>query len=708
MMSNVCLNCNKDKYIPVLSSAAKGIISQKLFFGEGFQGVGKACNELAKRARRLMDLPLEIGKAKENENKDKVFAGEIITAGYGVVELESTYNESRVAQMTKTIKEYTATESPIQKSVSKIINISSLVLTAIILFVVARGFIVHDSYIQIVNNIGALASVVIPQGLVVITTLLFAFGAASYSSKHVLFQEINATEKLGRIKNLCMDKTGTLTNNELKLEKLYPGDGYTEDMAKELTMLYINGSGDSSKTINAMESIITNKEFSQKVIKSFPFSSWRQYGGVYFEDKGKKSTVFLGPPDVLLKRVSNQTQNTWLKNITEEHAKKGERVLCVAISHDENFVEDINNTDLSVVAVYVLSAGLREGIQDSIKFFQDRGIIIRIITGDNPETAMYVATSAGVNNPQLVITGDKLKEWSDEDYLNKSKEFSIFARIIPEQKVKIIEALKKDGFTAMVGDGANDALAIKKADLGIAMFDGVPATRRLAGVILMNNSFAALPGAVKLADSFISNIEILASLFLNQALVGTFFFVLISAFGYAYPILPLNVTVTNYFTIGIPGTLIAYWALRPEGLIKPASTESFMKNVLPFPLYSSIIAAIAMMCIFMMTPQSIRLMDSNMIVLSSLIVCGFIFFISTPKVYLGFISKLKKIHFASLFVFEAILLWVLLKIPFVIRFFSLREVNISTNAYEAMTLVIVGYIVFQIILTNYFSKKLAK
>ena len=654
-----------------------------------------------------MSSALITGESDSSTKKDgdKLFAGEIVTAGTAVVQLESTYTESRVAQMTKTIKEYTATESPIQKSVSKIINVSSLVLTAIILFVVVRGFMVSDSYIEIVNNIGALASVVIPQGLVVITTLLFAFGAASYSSKHVLFQEINATEKLGRIKNLCMDKTGTLTNNELKLEKLYTTDGYTEDQAKELTMLYIKGSGDSSKTINAIESIISNTEFSQKILKSFPFSSWRQYGGVYFEDKEKKATVFLGPPDVLLKRVSDQAQNDWLKNITEEHAKKGERVLCVAISIDQNFVEDINTTDLSVVAVYVLSAGLREGIQDSIKFFQDRGVTIRIITGDNPETAMYVATAAGVKNPELVITGDKLKEWSDEDYLNKSNQFSIFARIIPEQKVKIIEALKKDGFTAMVGDGANDALAIKKADLGIAMFDGVPATRRLAGVILMNNSFAALPGAVMLADSFISNIEILASLFLYQALIGAFFFIFVSIFGYSFPILPLNITVTNYFTIGIPGTLIAYWALRPEGIIKPASTESFIKNVLPFPFYSSIVAAIAMICIFMALPQSIRVMDSNMIVLESLIICGFVFFIFTPKVYLGLVSNLKKLHFLLLFVFEAVLLWVLLKIPFVLRFFSLREVSVSSNVYEIMGLVMVGYVVVQYLLARYFFAK---
>jgi cation-transporting ATPase E len=636
---------------------------------------------------------------------DKVLAGEIVTAGFGVVLLESTYTESRISQMTNTIKEYTATQSPIQNSVSKIINISSLVLTAIILFVATRGFIVGDSYITIVNNIGALASVVIPQGLVVITTLLFAFGAASYSDKHVLFQEINATEKLGRIKYLCMDKTGTLTNNQLTFEKMYIRDGYDKDIANELTMMYILGSGDSSKTVEAIKKNISNQNFSQKVLKSFPFSSWRGYGGVYFEEEGKNSTIFLGPPEVFLRRVSDASEAKWLKEITDAHTKAGNRVLCFAQSIESDYIEDINNAKLTVVAVYAFSSGLREGIGDSINFFQDRGVVIRIITGDNPETAVSVACSAGVSNCEKVITGFDMKDWTDDDYKNKIKNYFIFARIIPEQKVKIIDTLKKEGFTAMVGDGANDALAIKKADLGIAMFDGVPATRKLAGVILMNNSFTALPGAVALADSFILNIQILASLFLYQALIGTFFFVFISLFGYSYPILPLNITVTNYFTIGIPGMLIAYWALRPDGVIKAASTESFIKKVLPFPLISSILGSILMMVVFLLMPHSVRVMDTNIITLISLILCGFVFFVCTPKVYQGIFSKTKKIHFLILLIAECVLFFVLTKIPFVVKFFSLKEVSISMNTYEVMGLVVVLYVALQYGVTRYFAKK---
>ncbi|MEI6316704.1 MAG: HAD-IC family P-type ATPase [bacterium] len=639
---------------------------------------------------------------------DTLFAGEIVTAGSGTVLLESTFNESKIAQMTNAIKKYSGSQSPIQESISKIIKISGFVLTAIIFFVVGRGYAIHQSNIEIVNNIGALASMVIPQGLVVITTLLFAFGAASYSSKHVLFQEINATEKLGRIKNLCMDKTGTLTSSHLVVEKIFTNEKYTEEEAKKLTHIYINGSGDVSKTVNAIAEFVDHVETNPVVLNTVPFSSWRGFGSIFLDYNGAKTNIFLGPPEVFLKRVSDTAQASWLQKITEEYTQKGDRVLCLASAVSDTFLETIEHIDLSIIAIYVLSSSLREGIRESIDFFQKRGVAIRIITGDNPETAVSVARAAGVNNPEQVITGDMLKTWTDDDYLKNSKTYSIFARILPEQKVKIIDALKQDGFTAMVGDGANDALAIKKADLGIAMFDGVPATRRLAGVILMNNSFAALPGAVELADSFICNIEILGSLFLNQALIGTFFFIFVSVFGYAYPILPLNITVTNYFTIGIPGMLIAYWALNPSGKIGKETTDSFIKKVLPFPLFSAILQASMMISIFMILPASVRVMDSNMFVLYALIISGFIFFVCTPRVYLGFISRIQKIHFLILFACESILLYILLHIPFVVKFFSLKNVILEIGKYQTMFYIVVGYLVLQYIFTMFFVKYFTK
>ncbi len=659
---------------------------------------------------------LEVSKALITGESDSFFkkggeellAGELIIAGFGIIEVKSEYEKSRLAGMTKNIKALSTKESPIQKSVGVIIKYSGFVLAGVILLVLFRGYIKGESAVSIVNQIGALASAIIPQGLVVITTLMFAFGAASYSSRKVLFQEINATEKLGRIKNLCMDKTGTLTDTALKVENMHVGENFKDQDVKALTGLYIRGSGDSSKTVDTLSDYVGDPDSYADILQSIPFSSERQYGVVRIKKNGDEMNIFLGPPEIFMLRISDSKEKEILEKIVLENTKEGKRVISLFASSDAVFPRDLKEVNLSVVVSFVITAELRVGIRDAISFFQERDVKIRVITGDNPETAVFVARSAGIKESEKVITGKELDSWTEEDYKNSTKEYRVFARIVPEQKVKIIEALKLDGFTAMVGDGANDALAIKNSDLGIAMFDGVPATRRLASVILMNNSFTALPGAVTLADHFICNIEMLASLFMNQSFLGFFLFVVIGILGYSFPLLPLNITVTNYFVIGLPGVLISYWALKSLEKIKPSNTKSFIKKVLPFPAISSVLQAIFISIVFLLNPLYLRMNGSNITVIIFIIIFGFIFFFSAPKIYLGFFSKLQRNHFVYLFIVEILLLTLILKLNFAIKFFSLRTINfseISNVGYMVMSLVILGFIFAQYRISKYFQSK---
>jgi|GEM_PF-430496 len=637
----------------------------------------------------------------------KVEAGDVVTAGTGILDVQSAFRDSKIYKMMEEAKKYSASPSPIQQAINKVIKYTGYMLLAVIVFVVCRGLITHEAAVKIVLNVGALASTIIPQGLVVITTLLFAFGASSYSKRNVLFQEINATEKLGRIKNLCLDKTGTLTENFLTVEDLYIREGISREEAFWLTDMYILGSGDSSQTIVAVKkhigeqsvksssNVVTdNSSHNSKILGALPFSSWRQYGVVEVDshDSGQagiRTSVFVGPPDIFLAYISDSGDKKWLENILAKYKGSGKRLLCVAKSSyrveqksglpDRDLPRELTGIDLSVVSIFVLQSALREGISKAIKFFQDRGIHLRIISGDNMDTVQTVAASAGVKNTGAAVTGKDIERWLDEEkrgisnFDKKVGENTIFARIIPEQKVKIIESLKKNGFTAMVGDGANDVLAIKKADLGIAMFDGVSAARRLAGVILMKNSFTDLPGAVELADNFIRNIEIFAGIFINQSFLGLFFFILISSFGYPYPLTPLNITLINYFAVGIPGMLIGYWAIRPSGKILPASTESFLSKVLPFVIWCSIIEAIGVAVVFALSPTYLKLAGSNTLVALAFIVCGFIFFALAPKVYRGVQTNKEKLHLLYLAIFEIVALLILLKIPLIVRFFDVTK-----------------------------------
>ncbi|MES2023516.1 MAG: HAD-IC family P-type ATPase [Patescibacteria group bacterium] len=605
---------------------------------------------------------------------DKVIAGAIITSGFGIAEAQEIFHQSRLSVIAEDVKKYAASPSSIQRATTNVIKYSGYILLIVILFVISRGVLMHASRLEIVNNIGALASTIVPQGLVVVLTLLFAIGAASYSRKNVLFQEINATEKLGRIKNLCMDKTGTLTDNVLVVEDMHVLKEFRDTDAEALVFSYILGSGDSSQTILAVKKYLESKNDNLnnkkiEVVSALPFSSWRQYGAVEIMGDMGKQAVFVGTPELFLNSISGVEEKKLLQKIVLENARAGKRVLCVAHSSDAELPKDLSNTSLSMVAIFVFKNTFRQGINDAVKFFQNRGVRIRILSGDNPATVCRVAEDVGVNCAGDMVTGEEMAKWSEKDFENQAHKYTIFAQILPEQKVKLIEAFKKDGFTAMVGDGVNDALAMKKADLGIAMFDGVPVTRQLAGVILMTNSFADLPGAVELADHFIRSIEISSGTYINQSFAGLLFFVVISIFGYAFPFTPLNITFMNYFTVGLPGILIAYWALRPMGKILPKNNKSFLGRIMPLVIYCGIIEAIGVSFIYILSLQYIK--NSSTLAGLSFILFGFVFLFFAVKTYCGSITKREVFQLLLLVLFELVIIYLAIHISFIIKFFNI-------------------------------------
>lgn len=634
---------------------------------------------------------------------DHLLAGSVVTAGVGIIQTEAVFHESRIARMTQGIKKYTIKFSPIQKAINLVIKKSGYVLAGVIVFVLIRAWIVHEPAIRIIKNVGALTSALVPVGLFFAVTLFFAYGAAHLFRRHVLLQEVNATEKLGRIKNLCLDKTGTLTENIPVVENIFIPPGADMALAKYLTSAYITGSGDNSQTILAVKKFV-DQRYTGEVTASLSFSSWRKYGAVCLE--GQK-LIFGGAPDIFLPHITNREHKKWLQSFLDEQAEVGKRVWCLVEASGKEIPADLVGVDFSVMAVYVFYNNLREGIKETISFFQNRGINIRIISGDNPRTVRAVARLAGVANTDKIITGQELEAWTKADYENQAKQYSIFARIVPEQKEKIIDALRLDGFTAMVGDGANDALAIKKADLGIAMFDGAKAVRQLAAIVLTNNSFTALPGGVALADSIIRNVEIFASIFINLSFVNFFIFLGVSLFGYDFPLTPLNISLINYFTVGFPGMLISYWTIMARNTTEPLSHKPFLKKILPFVNYSAILQALFIIGIFFLGPESARLAESNILVVLASIVAGFIFFIFTPYVYRGLVTRAQKIQILGLGMVEIVLVWLTLKIPYVTTFFD------TTNKVPAFSpvsaIIILGLfcllVYLQYLLAKYFAEK---
>jgi cation-transporting ATPase E len=639
-------------------------------------------------------------KAYLKKPGDKILAGSVVTSGSGVEDVEKIFAESRIAIMTKSVKKYSLIQSPIQYSINTVIKYMGYVLLLIILFVGVRGFLINESTVNIIQNIGALTSVLLPQGMVVVITLLFSYGAAHLYRRQVLLQEANATEKLGRIKNLCMDKTGTLTGNDLTVEHFYIAPGVDENYAKESIAAYIKITEDVSQTINVIKKRFSNV-YAGTIIDDLTFSSSRQFGAVHMKDSFGERVMLAGAPDVFLPYFSIAQDKEWVQRYIDTEARIGKRILCFAQSTTNVLPTDLSGITLSPLSLIVINHNLREGVIEAVKFFQDRGVVIRIISGDNPETVQAVARAAGVSTPQSVIIGAELETWTATDFLEKAHTYTVFARIKPEQKEKIIEALKQDGFTAMIGDGANDALAIKKADLGIAMFDGAQATRQIASVVLVKNSFTDLPNGVKLADSIIQNIEICAALFFNGAFLGFFFFILLTVFGYSFPFTPLNITFLTYFTIGLPVTLIFYWVIRPVHAHVTKPDTSFLRRVIPFALASAIPQSIVTAIAFYSSLENVKIHAPTTLVVLSFIVVGVVFFMHTPSVYSGPMTKNQKIQFYGLVFVECISVIVLINIPFVTSFYNLTIPSLR-EVIELVPLVLL-YVLVQYVLARRFS-----
>ncbi|MEI7720080.1 MAG: HAD-IC family P-type ATPase [bacterium] len=609
---------------------------------------------------------------------DSVLAGSIITSGSGTLVAENAFAESRIVQMTQSIKKYVLILSPIQSAINLVITYTSYLLLLVILFVTVWGTMVHESTIAIIQNIGALTSMLLPQGMVVIVTLLFSYGAAHMYRKNVLLQEINATEKFGRIKNLCMDKTGTLTSAELVVERLHLPPGVDEVYARDSARGYIKGTGDSSQTIETIKKEM-GEVYAGEVVEDLPFSSSRQFGVARIKDVHGERLVLAGGPEVFLPHILSESEKKWMQNLIDTEAPAGKRLLCFVLASTGPLPKELVGLGLSVSAVFTLSHTLREGVAEAVQFFQNRGVVIRIISGDNPKTVAAVALQAGVRGTEAVITGVELEGWSDADYVQRVPGYTLFARIKPEQKEKIIEGLKQSGFTAMIGDGANDALAIKKADLGIAMFDGAQATRQVAGVVLVKNSFSDLPNGVKLADNIIQNIELCASLFFNQVFLGFFFFVLLALFDYPSPFTPLNITFINYFTVGLPGLLIFYWIIRPVHARVVPQDKSFLRQVMPFALLSALPQTLVAGVAFYMSLEHAQQHGPTSLVVLACIIVGIIFFMVAPKVYGGPMTGTQVRQLSVLAVFEVVLIVALLKIPLVTEFYNLKAPSLHST-----------------------------
>lgn len=525
--------------------------------------------------------------------KDTVYASSTVTAGTAAFTVTATGGDTRAGIITQQLKQYAPELTPLQKTLARLITgltIFAIFISALIFFAYSK---LDFGINVIIKTITSAGTVIIPEGLILGSTVLLAYGSLRLARAKVLPQKLSAIEAMALVQVLCTDKTGTLTSESISFESIIP---LTKSMStEEITALCgaaVGGMGSGSSTADALVAALpTHPE--AKTIDTLAFTSARKLSGARFILRGTEHTLFIGAPEFVTHyaplTASVQKQVTSL-------SAQGMRVLLVAeFTDNKTPLTKLTQASATPLALITLRNDLREGVKDTVKYLQQRNVSIRVISGDNPDTVAYIAAAAGIKDTDKTITGAQLEKLSPKQWDKTVLATTIFARVLPEQKERLISTFQKHGmYTGMVGDGVNDALALKKSDLGVAMFSGANASRRVADIILLNNSFNSLPIGMRLGNRIMLAIEIIAILFFHKIMYGIITLLSTIALAEPYPFAPRHNTFMNVFMVTLPTIMLTLFPPRPRVRINP---KDFWRNTLlptiPMALVSGITVTLA-------------------------------------------------------------------------------------------------------------------
>ena len=504
---------------------------------------------------------------------DSVKSGTVVTAGSGLFVAEAVGPAAYANRIAAEAKVFSRTSSEIQRSLNKLLVYITWVIVIAVPLQLWSQFHVNDTgnwRDAVVRSTGGLVGLV-PEGLVLLTTLAFLMAAVQLTRQQVLVQELPAVEGLARVSVICLDKTGTLTTGQIQFEGLYLLSDTNESHIHSALQAIANDSN-ANDTLRAVAHAIPHSELWAEKSR-IPFNSTRKWQAIETVDHG---AWYLGAPEVL---GGNNTPA-----LVQELAQEGRRVLMLGHSQLDAS-DDGLPTDLVPVALIALIEEIRPDAADTLAYLRDQGVIVKIISGDNPVTVGAIARRLGLDIGEVCDARTLGDEPSDmTEALTKT---TVFGRVTPEQKRSIVQSLQESGHVvAMTGDGVNDALALKRSDIGIAMNNGAPATKAVAQLILLDGQFSHLPSVISEGRRVIGNVERVANLFLAKNAMSFIAIVSAAILSMPFPLLPRHLTLLSSITIGIPAFFLA---LGPN----PRRFESgFLKRILIFAVPAGAIAGI--------------------------------------------------------------------------------------------------------------------
>ena len=538
----------------------------------------------------------------DKKKHDEVYAATTVIAGSARVRVTAVGDATKAGAISATLKQYTPRLTPLQQAIQNAITFLTYCAIVLSLLVFARYRIAGFESVRILKTIITRAITIVPEGLLLASSLLLAFGSLKLAQAKVLPQKLSAIEAMALLNILCTDKTGTLTSDEITLERVEPFGSGNEPVKQLAAMVAHETSGGNATG----QAIITALDlpYEYTVDDILAFSSARKFAGVRARVDGRVRTLIMGAPEYVARMAPlSTTEQQQIEKWTDD----GLRVLLLAEFDDNNTpLKSLKSVSGRPLAVVLLRNLLRDGVVDTVAFLQRQGVNIRVISGDNPRTVQYVARSAGINNPDTAITGAELAELDEPAFATAADQHTIFARVLPEQKERLIAhfSQRNHQFTGMVGDGVNDALALKKADLGVAMYAGAPASRRVADIILLNNSFNSLPLGMRLGNQIMQAIEVIATLFFHKIIYGLVLLAVTLVLGVIHPYAPRHITFLNIFLVTMPTIM---WTLFPPRSHHRINPHNFWHDTLgavtPIALVSGAAVSITYLMLRAMQPH---------------------------------------------------------------------------------------------------------
>ncbi|MET7681524.1 HAD-IC family P-type ATPase [Streptomyces sp. NPDC005423] len=510
---------------------------------------------------------------------DQVMSGSFVVAGGGAFRARKVGREAYAAQLAEDASRFTLVHSELRTGISTILKYVTWMMIPTAIGLVISQLVVkqHGFKDSVARTVGGIVPMV-PEGLVLLTSVAFAIGVIRLGRKQCLVQELPAIEGLARIDTVCLDKTGTLTEGGMDVTELRTLGGAYEPYVRRV--LGALGAADPrpNASLRAVAAACPD-EAGWRCEESLPFSSARKYGGASFDEgDGRSGTWLLGAPDVLLADDDPALAET--ERLNEE----GLRVLLLARASGRLDAAEVAR-GAAPTALVVLEQRLRPDAAETLRYFAEQDVRAKVISGDNAVSVGAVAGKLGLTGE--VVDARQLPAGQTE-LASALDAGTVFGRVTPRQKREMVGALQSRGHTvAMTGDGVNDVLALKDADIGVSMGSGSEATRAVAQIVLLNNSFATLPSVVAEGRRVIGNITRVATLFLVKTVYSVLLAVLVVCWGVEYPFLPRHLTLLSTLTIGVPAFFLA---LAPNA---ERARPHFVRRVMRYSVPGGVVAGVA-------------------------------------------------------------------------------------------------------------------